>query len=333
MFEKVFVETAVKDHPRTLHILNKLKSDPVLIGSIEDYFGRVRKPYLQKRDNLNLFIGNKKGQTVKEAPNAYGLAGDPHFYFVHSYNCIYECEYCYLQGYFNSPDLVFFVNHEDMAKEMELIISKTPKDKTPWFHAGEFSDSLALSHITGEISFYFDFFKAHPNAKLEFRTKSANTREIEKMSPLSNVITTFSLSPQERTLKTDKSCPPASTRILSMQKLYKAGHPLGLHFDPIIHTNNLYEEYEQLIDDISEKIPLEYFEYVSLGVVRFTKDVYRQVQLNYPNSDLLTEEFIKPEDGKIRYPGSLRKNILKSIQKLCIEKGFVEDKVYLCMEE
>jgi spore photoproduct lyase len=214
---------------------------------------------------------------------------------------------------------------------MEGLI-KSNKEKGIWFHAGEFSDSLALSHFTGEIPFYFDFFKKHPEAKLEFRTKSANTRELEKMNPLPNVITTFSLSPQERAEKTDRGCPPTSTRIRAMEKLYKQGHPLGLHLDPIIHSDDLFSSYEQLLDDITEKIPADYFEYVSIGVVRFTKDVYRQVQLNYPESDLLVGEFIKPEDGKIRYPGSLRKNILNKIHKMCLERGFRNDAVYQCME-
>jgi spore photoproduct lyase len=331
MFEKVFVEEEVRKHPRTEHLLSKIKKDPIFINQIDDYFGRVRKPYLQKRDNLNLFIGKKRGKTVKMAPDAYGLSGEPHYYFIHAYNCIYECEYCYLQGYFNSPDIVFFINHEDIALEMKSLIESN-KESGIWFHAGEFSDSLAMSHFTGEIPFYFDFFKKYPKAKLEFRTKSANTRELEKMVPLSNVITTFSLSPQERAEKTDRGCPPISTRILAMEKLYKMGHPLGLHLDPIIHDDDLFSSYEQLLDDITEKIPANFFEYVSIGVVRFTKDVYRQVQLNYPESDLLVGEFIKPEDGKVRYPGPLRKYILNRIQKMCLEKGFKNEAVYQCME-
>ena len=84
----------------------------------------------------------------------------------------------------------------------------------------------------------------------------------------------------------------------------------------------IFSSYEQLLDDITEKIPAHYFEYISIGVVRFTKDVYRQVQLNYPKSDLLVGEFIKPEGGKVRYPGALRKAILNKIQKMCLERFF-----------
>ncbi|MEL6821384.1 MAG: hypothetical protein AAFP70_06475, partial [Calditrichota bacterium] len=108
MFECLFLEEQVKDNKYAMRILEAFPDVPVRdIRKVEDVFGRVKKPYLQKRTNLNLFIGRKEGNLVKEAPDAYGLDGEPHFYFIHAYNCIYECEYCYLQGYFNSPDLVF----------------------------------------------------------------------------------------------------------------------------------------------------------------------------------------------------------------------------------
>ena len=94
MFERVFVEQSVLAHPQTKHILTTLNSTPEVIEKIEDYWGRSKKPYLQKRDNLNLYIGKKLGTKVKEAPPAYGLGHEKHYYFIHAYNCIYECQYC-----------------------------------------------------------------------------------------------------------------------------------------------------------------------------------------------------------------------------------------------
>ena len=77
MFEKIFYEKDTFSNPRTQYVLNKFKGIPhVEISKIEDIFGRVKKPYIQKRTNLNLFIGEKKGHLVKETPNAYGLSGD-----------------------------------------------------------------------------------------------------------------------------------------------------------------------------------------------------------------------------------------------------------------
>ena len=37
-------------------------------------------------------------------------------------NCIYDCNYCFLQGMFNSANYLVFVNYEDYFKEIEKII-------------------------------------------------------------------------------------------------------------------------------------------------------------------------------------------------------------------
>ena len=334
MFEKVLIEKSVLNHHRTKSILEKIKYRKLLeIDDIDDVFNRVKKPYLQKRTNLNLFIGNKKGTLVKEAPSAYGLSGNPHYYFIHAYNCFYECDYCYLQGYFHSPDLVFFINHEDIANEMSEVLKKTPPELTPWFHAGEFSDSLGLSHLSGEIPFYFDYFQKKPNAVLELRTKSANTRELEKQVPLKNIVTTFSMSPEKQIKEHDLKTAPLKARLGSIERLHQKGFPIGIHFDPIIYNDNIITEYQELIEQLNHSIPLKEIEYISLGVVRFTKDVFHQVQKNYPKSSIHGGEFIKSFDGKVRYNRPMRLWLLQKIKDLLVQAGAQADKVYLCMED
>ena len=334
MFEKIFYEKDTFSNPRTQYVLNKFKGIPhVEISKIEDIFGRVKKPYLQKRTNLNLFIGEKKGQLVKETPNAYGLSGDPHYYFIHSYNCIYECDYCYLQGYFHSPDLVFFINHEEIIEEMGKIIKKNGPHKTSWFHAGEYSDSLALSHITGELPLYFDFFRGQKSAKLELRTKSANIKELKSLRPSKNIIVSFSLSPKDQIKDHDLKTPPLETRLKAMETLDKLGHPIALHLDPIIFCDDFKSQYEEMLESLFKYISPERIEYISLGVVRFTKDVYNQMKKNYPSSKIHQSELIKSFDGKVRYMRPMRLWMLQTIKNICLLYGVKEEKLYLCMEE
>jgi spore photoproduct lyase len=169
MFKKILIEKSLYNAAdakteRAKKIIQFFPKAEVLeIESYENYFNKVFKPYLQKRDNLNLFLAEKKGQLIRKAPPAYGTLNEDHYFFIHAYNCIYECEYCYLQGYFNSPDLVLFLNHEEILQEMTAITQNHKGDTPLWFHAGEFSDSLALSHITQEIPLYWDFFSQHKN--------------------------------------------------------------------------------------------------------------------------------------------------------------------------
>lgn len=333
LFEKVFVEKNVKENLYTLKILEALKYPEItLIEKIEDIFEKVRKPYLQKTTNLNLFIGRKEGQLVKETPNAYGFSSESlHYYFIHSYNCIYECQYCYLQGYFNSPDIVLFVNHDEIQTEIKRL-SELHSSTKVWFHAGEFSDSFALSNITQEIQSYFELFKKLPNAYLEFRTKSVNIKQIENLEPLENIVISFSLSPQEQTIKFDLQTPTFDSRVKAISKLAKKGFKIGLHFDPIIFEDNFDLLYEKMISEIVKNVSEFQIVFISLGVVRFTKDVYFEVLKNYPASQIHASEFIKSFDNKIRYKKPQRLWMLNKIKQLCIQHKLSKE-IYFCMEE
>ena len=68
MFKKVFIEEEQLENIYTKRILEKIKYDEIIhIKKIEDVWGKVKKPYLQKRTNLNLFLGSKEGERVKRS--------------------------------------------------------------------------------------------------------------------------------------------------------------------------------------------------------------------------------------------------------------------------
>lgn len=334
MFNKVYVEQNLLDSERVQKILVAIKEpSPIVIENYADWWGRAKKPYLQKREQLNLFLAQKKGQKLKLAPEAYGLAGEPHYYFIHAYNCIYECQYCYLQGYFNTPDLVWFVNHEEILQDMLDVLNANKSSERVWFHAGEFSDSLALSHLTMELPIYHQFLKMNPKARMELRTKSVNIRELKKLTPLSNLITSFSLSAPEQARSFDLKTPSIELRLQAMSELARQQYPVAAHFDPIVYHPQLMQELDCLIQQMKDQGLLAVLEYISLGVVRFTKDVYREVQKNYPYSALIKQNFIYPKDGKIRYPRVVRERLLLQIKQKLINQGMEPEKIYLCMEE
>lgn len=332
MWNEVYVEEKIQDHPRVLSLLAKIKKTPLYIKNYSDIWGRSKKPYLQKRDTLNLFLARKEGQLLKLAPDAYGSAGEPHYYFIHAYNCIYECQYCYLQGYFNSPDIVLFINHEEILEEMEKVLQEH-KGQRVWFHAGEFSDSLALTHLTGELELYHEFCQRNPDAIIELRTKSVNTKEITKLPPLPNFIVSFSLSPKDMARRVDLKTPSASARLKAIKELKDLGFKVAAHFDPIIYEDKMKENYGNLLQEMKELDLNENLQYLSLGVVRFTKDVHREFEKNYPESVIHTAPMIKSFDGKVRYHRPMRMWMMNSIKDLAISFGVQRERIYLCMED
>lgn len=331
-FSEIYIEKDIANHAQVSKIVARFPTLPVhIIDRYDRYFGRVKKPYLHKRVDTKLYLAHKKGQLIKEAPDAYGLSGEPHYYFIHAYNCIYECQYCYLQGYFNSPDIVLFVNHDEILCEIEKAIKSTQGNI--WFHAGEFSDSLALSHLSGELPIYFDFFQRNPRAKLELRTKSVNVKELLTLTPSDNIYVSYSLSPQMQAKQFDLSVPNLAMRLKAIKQLKEKKFQIALHFDPIIYTPNILKDYQELFVQVLEHIKAADIAYISLGVVRFTKDVYQQVKKNYPESLLALEDFETSFDNKVRYPQELRLPLLHNLKQQLLKLGFLEQQIYLCMEQ
>lgn len=338
MFKKLFIEKDILNTHYVKNLISKIPHQEILpIESYQKHFAQSKKPYLHKRSTLNLYLASKIGSLVKEAPDAYGTYGEPHYYYVHAYNCIYECNYCYLQGYFHSPDMVLFINHEDIIQEMHKVMLSNQQliqsGKKIWFHAGEFSDTLALSHLTQELDIYYNFFKENPSAMWELRTKSVNIKEITKLEPIPNMVTSFSLSPEKVAKENDLKTPSTNARIKAIQKLQQMGHLIAIHLDPIILTNDFKQEYESLLTQLKKIIDLTKVQYVSIGVVRFASDVYAQVKKNYPETKYLHREFITANDGKIKYPLPIRNWILGTVKDICIQNGLTEQQIYLCMED
>jgi len=332
MWNKVYVEETLLDTPRVKSILSKVKKDAIPLKSFDEIWGQSKKPYLHKRDSLNLFLAHKKGQLLKLAPDAYGQAGEPHYYFIHAYNCIYECQYCYLQGYFNTPDIVLFVNHEEIIEEMQKTLDNHPNTNV-WFHAGEFSDSLALTHLTGELELYHEFCLKNPRAIIELRTKSVNVKELIQLKPLKNFIVSFSLSPQKMGKTIDLKTPSTQSRLKTMDDLNKKGFTLAAHFDPIIYQDQFKSQYDELLLSMQDLGLTSVLSYLSLGVVRFTKDVYREVERNYPDSPLHSTPMIKSFDNKVRYNHPMRMWMMNTVKELALKYGVVDSAIYFCMEE
>ncbi|MBN1654186.1 MAG: hypothetical protein JXA30_10450 [Deltaproteobacteria bacterium] len=333
MFSRIFVEQEIRDSARVQEILDRYQGVPVsTIERISDVFERVRKPYLLKRRDLALLLGSKKGKKIRESPAFYGLGEGPHYLLMHAYNCIHECAYCYLQGYFNSPDIVLFLNFEDFSSEIETATRALSNGERAWFHAGEYSDSLALPAVSSGLEFLFELFGNLSRASLELRTKSTNIKTLLGLEPRPNIVASFTLSPQKWIEQYELNTPPLASRIRALGTLARGGHPVAVHFDPIIYQRDIEHAYRALLKELLESISPSKLEYLSLGVVRFSRQVFQQIKANYPDSKLLAAEFVKGFDNKISYNRPTRLWLLNKIKTLCLEAGIDERRIYLCME-
>ncbi len=323
-FCKVIVDQGLKDSERLEHILAKLQYEKLLfVPSVEEIFGAFNRPYSERYTKRNIYLGKKRGQLVKEAPATYGPQMERHFYYLHAYNCIYDCDYCYLQGQFNNPDLVFFLNYEEIFAEIERQTKECGAKAR--FHAGEFSDSLATEGIVSELPFFHDAFKRLPEANWELRTKSVKIDTLCKLGPLANLTVSYSLSTSEQSRDHDLLAPSLELRIMALKKLKERGIKFSLHFDPVIYRKNFLSHWQNLFEQLALAQVLAEAEAISLGVLRFPQNVAKEVRKNFSQSQI----FQGPLAGET-YPESLRQWMMNSLSGELQKRGAIQEKIYFC---
>ena len=125
-FSHIYVEKRAQAYPEMNDILRKFPRSTVI--EIEDYkrvFNRSNQNFQAQKKSLKLIIAVKKDHFIyngsQYAPN-FDL---PNFYYnTVMLNCLYNCDYCYLQGMFISGNIVIFINFEDFVQHAEKILKE-----------------------------------------------------------------------------------------------------------------------------------------------------------------------------------------------------------------
>ena len=284
MAKTIFIEKKIFEHPRTTKILNVIKARNIIkIDHYGEIFNRNRQNFRIQKDNLNYIIATKKNNLVIPTPTSTTLVKG--YYFSHMYNCIYDCDYCFLQGHFNSAYHVYFINYEDFEK---AIVNESRKTKTKtWFFSGYDCDSLASEKITGFAEHFVPLFSRLENSILELRTKSSRTAELLKIKPNPNVVCAFSLNPQNIINLFEKGTPSLSSRMRAVKSLSEKGWKIGLRFDPLILAARHKDDYLELFELAVNCIPKDSIHSVSIGSLRLSESHHKKMVKNDMRNQLL----------------------------------------------
>ncbi|CCB89614.1 SPL family radical SAM protein [Simkania negevensis] len=315
----VYVEKEVQTHPRTLKVLEKLKPSHVIpIDRYPEIFNRKNQHFRLQKKQASFILAKKHGTLIYPTPPGYGIGAKHNYYFSHFLNCPFDCRYCFLQGMYRSASFVLFVNFEEFQEEIK---EKMGEDKATFF-SGYDGDSLAMDAKTGFLSAFLPFFRKHPNAELELRTKSVFIRELLKQTPFPNCVVAFSLSPQPLIQELEKKTPPLVKRLEAIQKLQEAGWKIGLRFDPIIDCDNFEYHYTHFFEKVFAVVDETLLHSVSLGAFRLPKPVMKEMKRLKPHDSLLA---INQEGPRIQEK-----------LRFCHEKllnYFDKRKLFVCAEE
>ncbi len=318
MISRVYVEAAIREHPRTQELLQRLRNKPLI--EIEHY-GEVFNPRAQnfrlQKKNPAIIIAHKNKGHVLATPSGYGLGGEHHYYFSHMLNCIYDCRYCFLQGMYQSAHQVLFINYEDFGEQMRQIAGRHAGQPV-WFYSGYDCDSLANEPMTRFTDYFIPLVADIDNAWMELRTKSTQVRSLLKQQPLERVITAFSFSDAFSHAQLEHGVPSIDKRIDAMRRLQQAGWKLGLRFDPVIYHPDYKTEFSSLLTRIFAVIDAQTIHSVSLGNFRLTRGHFRTVSRLYPEEPLFAQPMTL-QQGIVSYPHEREQEMLEFCENALLQ--------------
>lgn len=272
-------------HPVTESLLSRFSgSEIITINHYKDVFCRANQNYMLQKRSPNLILACQQDYTIyKGAPVCQNFGNEYFYYSSCVMNCIYDCEYCYLQGMYPSANIVIFVNMEDLLERLTALLQK----HSVYLCVSYDTDLLALEPLLGFVGKWIAFADKHRNLKVEIRTKCANFRAIEHLCPPDNVILAWTLSPEYIIHSFEHHTPSLSLRLDAIRAAIAKNWKIRLCFDPIIAVKNFQSIYLDFIDHIFTVVSAEKILDISLGVFRISGDYLKNMRKHRPDSAII----------------------------------------------
>lgn len=325
MPKKVLIERGAEKDLLSLNI-SKIINDYNLIEMND----KVDYEDLKEDEKSILYLTHYNGEVIKPCPGTPSYICCGYKIINIGINCPLDCSYCILQAYINQPFLRIYSNLPDRISEIEDYLEKNAHE-VHRFGTGEFTDSLALDHITGWSNYLIPIIQKMENASLELKTKTDNIDGVLRLPFRDRIIISWSLNTRRIISWEERGTASLKKRILSARKCQEEGFFVGFHFDPIIQYQGLKDDMEEVIDLLSGHIDPTKMIWISMGTMRFMPSLKDIIQKRHPKSFVLDGEFIKGLDGKYRYFKPIRIEIYSFMNEM-LRKWSSEPAIYLCME-
>ena len=296
------------------------------IKHYKDVFNRKNQDTVAQKYSQQMILAVAKDSFIYPGAAVCQDFGNKHFYYTSlMMNCIYDCEYCYLQGMYPSGNLVIYVNLEDYFKAIEEMLCKHDVYLCISFD----SDLLAFEHITDYVNKWIDFCRTHTTLTIEVRTKSANFAAIKEPAPPNNVILAWTLTPEYVVTNFEHKTPSLNARLAAAQVAINAGYNVRLCFDPVLMLPDYEKIYDGFFEYVFSKINPDDINDVSFGEFRVSCDYLKRMRKLRPCSALL--QYPYDTTGGVASYDRKRSQLLLDFIRNKLEKYFSEDKIY-CWE-
>lgn len=299
-FHHVYVERKLRGQYDVTGIINKLSGSRVVwINHYKDIFNRKGQSLAFQKKSPALILAKKEGKLVYNGSKECQSFGNEHFYYTSCMmNCLFDCEYCYLQGMYPSADVVLFMNLDDIFHEVDELL----REHGVYLCVSYDTDLIALENITGYCRRWIEYAKNRVGLTIELRTKAELSDSFIRMldeKECENIIFAFTLSTDMIQLSYEHNTPSIQSRIASIMRASQKGLNVRVCFDPLLtyaDLSALKKAYGTLIDKLFESVTDQMLYDVSLGEFRVPCDYLKRMRKRRPDSKLLAYQF-EIEDG------------------------------------
>lgn len=325
---EIYVDQSVRNLPATQRILKKFPHLPVYEVSDKS---EIKFPQNHTRAKKQLYLAAYKGNPIKSCQGMGDYVCCQYFTIALVSDCHLECTYCILQDYLkNNPIITIYTNTEEIFSKIKEKVARQP-NRLFRIGTGELSDSLGLDHIHEFSKDCVEFAASLPNVLIELKTKTNNIQNLFNLNHQKRTVISWSVNPQKYIEKEELKCNSLEERLHAARLCADAGYSIAFHFDPLLHHENWKEEYTNLVQILSERFSPQELSWVSIGSLRFTKELKKISMDRFPKSKIMTQEMFPSKDGKIRYFRPIREEMYRTVKEL-IEKNLKHVPRYLCME-
>ncbi|MFZ7127899.1 MAG: radical SAM protein, partial [Desulfobacterales bacterium] len=330
LIREIFIEKSVQDHPRTLQFVQNLPL-PIRIvedaASVYEIIGQSEDP--EAAGKAILYLTRNRGAFIRECPGTtHYTCCDYMILHVGTY-CTMDCAYCVLQGYFHPPVLQYFVNHEDLERELDAAFTRRDFRR---IGTGEFTDSLLWERWTDMAGDLIVRFGKQDHMVLELKTKTVLVDKLKHLDHNRKTIVSWSLNAPSVIRSNERGTAALDSRIQAAIKCQTWGYPLAFHFDPLVIFEGGEAEYAGVVQRLFSEIDPSNVAWISLGSFRFPPHLKPIIERRFPSSLIAYGEFVAGLDGKQRYFKPLRIACYEAIVRE-IKRYAPQTALYFCMED
>ena len=328
-FHHVYVERKLRGQYDVTGIFDKLSGSRVVwINHYKDIFNRKGQSLAFQKKSPALILAKKEGKLVYNGSKECQSFGNEHFYYTSCMmNCLFDCEYCYLQGMYPSADVVLFMNLDDIFHEVDELL----REHGVYLCISYDTDLVALENITGYCRRWIEYAKNRVGLTIELRTKAELSDSFIRMldeKECENIIFAFTLSTDMIQLSYEHNTPSIQSRIASIMRASQKGLNVRVCFDPLLtyaDLSALRKAYGTLIDKLFESVTAQMLYDVSLGEFRVPCDYLKRMRKRRPDSKLLAYQF-EIEDGSFCC-GKNGTELADYVEE-CLRKHLSPEKIY-----